>query len=69
MAESFRVVVSPPSRTGGRRVRIDGEIFGLAHNLRDLAEFLRRAGLELEPEELLDSPLIDWHGVGPHHWT
>ncbi|WP_405554300.1 hypothetical protein [Streptomyces sp. NBC_01171] len=69
MASPLRVVVAPPSSSGGRRVRVDGEILGLAHSLRDLAEFLRRAGLELEPEELPGSPLIDWRGVGPEVWT
>ncbi|MFF5401395.1 MULTISPECIES: hypothetical protein [Streptomyces] len=62
------IVVHLPSPTGGRRVRVDGEILGLAHNVRDLVEFLRRAGLEIEPEQVADSPLIDWRGVGPERW-
>ncbi|MCH0563726.1 MULTISPECIES: hypothetical protein [unclassified Streptomyces] len=62
------VIVHLPSPTGGRRVRVDGEILGLAHNVRDLVEFLRRAGLEMEPEEVADSPLIDWRGAGPENW-
>ncbi|MFD6550367.1 hypothetical protein [Streptomyces sp. NPDC058398] len=64
----FRIVVAPPSPTGGRRVRVDGEILGLAHSLRDLVEFLRRVGLEMEAAEVVESPLIDWHGVGPDQW-
>lgn len=32
--------VSPPSPSGGRRVRVDGKILGLAHDLRDLVKFL-----------------------------
>ncbi|MET8644508.1 hypothetical protein [Streptomyces sp. NPDC004675] len=58
----IRVIVHPPSPTGGRRVRVDGEILGLAHNV---AEFLRRAGLEIDPAEVAESPWIDWRGVGP----
>ncbi|MEU1462643.1 hypothetical protein ABZ478_20345 [Streptomyces sp. NPDC005706] len=62
------VIVQLPSPTGGRRVRVDGEILGLAHSVRDLVEFLRRAGLEIEPEDVADSPLIDWRGMGPDRW-
>lgn len=59
----------PPSTTGGRRVRVGGEILGLARSLRDLAEFLRRAGLEDSDEaQLVTSPLIDWRGAGPEDW-
>jgi uncharacterized protein with von Willebrand factor type A (vWA) domain len=36
-----------------------GEILGLAHNLRDLAEFLRRAGLEVEPAQAVEVAWID----------
>lgn len=49
-------------------MRVDGEILGLAHSRADVVEFLRRAGLEIEAEELADSPLIDWRGVGPDDW-
>lgn len=49
-------------------MRVDGEILGLAHNLVDLAEFLRRAGLEIDPAEVADAQWIDWRGVGPDHW-
>jgi hypothetical protein len=68
MAGKRPIIVHLPSPTGGRRVRVDGEILGLAHNVGDLVEFLRRAGLEIEPEQVADSPLIDWRGVGPDHW-
>lgn len=64
----IRVIVHPPSPTGGRRVRVDGEILGLAHNVADVAEFLRRAGLEIDPAEVAESPWIDWRGVGPEDW-
>jgi hypothetical protein len=47
------VIVYPSSPTGGRRVRVDGEILGLAHSDRDLIEFLRRAGLADADEQCL----------------
>jgi hypothetical protein len=62
------VIVYPPSPTGGRRVRADGEILGLARSLRDVAEFLRRAGLELDEDAVAESPLIEWRGGGPELW-
>ncbi|MGW0411666.1 hypothetical protein ACWERI_18460 [Streptomyces collinus] len=64
----IRVIVHPPSATGGRRVRADGEVLGMAHDVADVAEFLRRAGLEIDPAELAEVPWIDWRGVGPEHW-
>ncbi|MCF3136179.1 MULTISPECIES: hypothetical protein [Streptomyces] len=68
MSGRIRVIVHPPSPTGGRRVRVDGEILGLAHNMADLVEFLRRAGLELDAAEAAEAPWIDWRGVGPDRW-
>ncbi|MGX1270278.1 hypothetical protein RKD18_003472 [Streptomyces phaeoluteigriseus] len=41
-----RVVVYPPDEDGGRRVRVEGKILGIAYSLRDVAECLRRAGPE-----------------------
>ncbi|MEU6143417.1 hypothetical protein ABZ848_24030 [Streptomyces sp. NPDC047081] len=64
----MRVTVHPPSPAGGRRVRADGELLGLAHNIIDLTEFLRRAGLEIDPSEVAGMPWIDWKGVGPDRW-
>jgi hypothetical protein len=46
MASVMPVVVYPPDKEGDRRVRVDGEILGRAYGLRDIAEFLRRAGIE-----------------------
>ncbi|MGW2742349.1 hypothetical protein [Streptomyces sp. NPDC001450] len=63
------VIVNPPSPGGGRRVRVDGENLGLAYSLRDVAEFLRRAGLELDPAEVAESDLIEWRGGGPRVWV
>ncbi|MFE7276906.1 hypothetical protein [Streptomyces sp. NPDC057623] len=68
MAGPIRVVVQPPSATGGRRVRVDGEILGLAYGVRDVAEFLRRAGLEVDPSVVAQVPWIDWRAVGPEDW-
>lgn len=64
------VIVYPPSPTGGgRRVRIDGEILGLAQSTRDIAEFLRRAGLDdIDETDVETSTLIDWRGGGPDVW-
>ncbi|MFC9281053.1 hypothetical protein [Streptomyces collinus] len=63
-----RVIVDPPTPTGGRRVRVDDEILGLAHHVADVAEFLRRAGLEIDPVEVAEVPWIDWRGVEPERW-
>lgn len=63
-----RIVVHPPSRTGGRRVRVDGVILGLANSVRDLLEFLRRAGLDPDDVDLEDTALIEWRGGGPEVW-
>lgn len=63
------ITVYPPSPTGGRRVRIDGEILGLAHDLRDVAEFLRRAGMDVDAAEVAESRVIEWRGGGPDVWA
>jgi hypothetical protein len=62
----LRLVVEPPSRTGGRRVRVDAEILGVAYRREDVIEFARRAGLE--DVDLDDEALVDWHGGGPEFW-
>jgi hypothetical protein len=66
--DAVPIVVHPPSPTGGRRVRVNGEILGLAYNVGDVSEFLRRAGLDIDPAEVAASPLIDWRGIGPEYW-
>ncbi|GGX75540.1 hypothetical protein [Streptomyces anandii] len=68
MSGPLPVIVHPPSPTGGRRVRVNGEILGLAYSVTDVAEFLRRAGLDVDPVEVSVSPLIDWRGGGPEYW-
>ncbi|NLU72478.1 hypothetical protein HCC61_07275 [Streptomyces sp. HNM0575] len=62
------IVVHPPSPSGGRRVTADGTILGLAHDLRDLAEFLRRVGLDPEDVRFDDPELIEWRRGGPDVW-
>lgn len=67
-----RVVVYPPSETGGRRVRADGVILGTAYSLHDLAVFLERAGLEgwdeMDVARYTESGLFEWRGGGPDVW-
>ncbi|WP_406281384.1 hypothetical protein [Streptomyces sp. NBC_00209] len=61
------IVVHRPSPTGGRRVTANGRILGLAHDDRDLIEFLRRAGLDAEA--LVDNPAwVEWRGGRAHVW-
>jgi hypothetical protein len=69
MASHPPVIVYPPSPSGGRRVRADGTILGLAYDLADVVEFLRRAGLELTPADVAESRLIEWRGGGPGVWS
>ncbi|MGO4421234.1 hypothetical protein AB4Z54_21630 [Streptomyces sp. MCAF7] len=58
------MVVQPPSPTGGRRVRVDDTILGLAFGIADVWEFLRRAGMDADDLDLEDSDLITWRGGG-----
>ena len=65
------IVVQPPRGTGGRRVTIRGQIVGLAYSDRDLAEILRRAGIEESVAEDMvagDSQMIEWRGGRAHHY-
>ncbi|MET8788312.1 MULTISPECIES: hypothetical protein [unclassified Streptomyces] len=64
-----RVIVDAPAEGGGRRVRVDDEVLGVAYSLRDLSVFLQRAGAEsLDEVDVADSPLIEWYGGGPEVW-
>ncbi|MGW1737159.1 hypothetical protein [Streptomyces sp. NPDC001999] len=63
------IVIYPPDESGGRRVRVDGEILGMAHSLRDVTEFLRRAGMDdITEEDVILSGIIDWRGGGLNLW-
>lgn len=64
-----RVIVMPVSPGGGRQVRVEEEILGVAFNARDLLEFLRRAGLDPDTVDVTDPELIDWRDDGPAAWT
>ncbi|MEV1083728.1 hypothetical protein AB0I98_36885 [Streptomyces sp. NPDC050211] len=66
----LRVIVCPPSDTGGRQVRVDGETLGTAYGLHDVSVFLDRAGLTgMDEVDVMESPLIEWHGGGPEVWS
>ncbi|MGW6412197.1 hypothetical protein ACWF95_34090 [Streptomyces vinaceus] len=69
MARALRVIVYPPDAEGGRRVRVDGEILGLATGPGDILEFLRRAGLDPDDVDLADGGLFEWRGGGPAVWN
>jgi hypothetical protein len=63
------VIVYPPDEDGGRRVRIDGVISGRAFRVEDVAEFLRRAGLEgVDDLDVVAAEWIVWRGGGPDVW-
>ncbi|RSO50676.1 hypothetical protein DMH15_00775 [Streptomyces sp. WAC 06725] len=64
-----RVVVHPPSPTGGRRVHADATVLGVTYGVNDLLEFLRRAGLDPDDVGLDDASLIEWRGGGPGVWS
>ncbi|MGA5896162.1 hypothetical protein [Streptomyces venetus] len=69
MASVKPVVVYPPAADGGRRVRVDDQFLGIAYGLLDVAEFLRRAGIEDADEAYAAvSGLIEWRGGGPGTW-
>ncbi|MDF6046110.1 hypothetical protein LRD69_29095 [Streptomyces sp. JH14] len=62
------IVVHAPTPSGGRPVTINGESAGLAHDDRDLIEFLRRAGID-DAESCLDDPhWIEWRGGQAHEY-
>lgn len=65
---TLRVIVQPPAPSGGRRVRVDGEILGVAYGPEDLMEFLRRTGLDPDAVDLDDPEVIEWRGGGSTVW-
>lgn len=65
---SARIIIQPPAGGGGRRVRVDGQILGLAQSDADVVEFLRRAGID-DAEPLLDDEAwVEWRGGQPHDY-
>ncbi|MFV0132084.1 hypothetical protein ACLGIH_02245 [Streptomyces sp. HMX87] len=70
MAGDLPVVIYPPSGDGGRRVRVDGAFLGMAYTLVDIAEFLRRAGMEdVEASDVERADWVEWRGGGPGVWA
>ncbi|AIS02136.1 hypothetical protein [Streptomyces glaucescens] len=70
MASDQPVTVYPPDESGGRRVRADGAILGLAYSVQDIARLMQEAGLHHWDEmDVVRSPLIEWRGGGPDVWT
>lgn len=64
------MIVYPPDEQGGRRVRVDGAILGLAYSVQDVVAFLQEAGLQSFDEmDVVRSSLIEWRGGGPDVWT
>jgi hypothetical protein len=70
MATDRPVIIYPPDETGGRRVRADGTIVGLAYSVQDVARLMQEAGLQHWDEmDVVRSSLIEWRGGGPDVWT
>ncbi|MFD7921018.1 hypothetical protein ACFV3R_17550 [Streptomyces sp. NPDC059740] len=69
--EHAPVIVHPPTAGGGRRVTVRGRIVGTAYGRGDVAEFLRRAGLAADPEDvpLEDPAVVEWRGGDLERWT
>ncbi|MGW2939740.1 hypothetical protein ACWGQ5_12735 [Streptomyces sp. NPDC055722] len=71
-----RVIVYPPSETGGRRVRLNGVIIGMVYSLEDLSVILQREGIASwtvespRAQDVVESiaDLIEWRGGGPDVW-
>ncbi|MFE4961148.1 hypothetical protein ACFRCW_46515 [Streptomyces sp. NPDC056653] len=68
MSGYLPIVIYPPDESDGRRVRADGEILGMAHSLRDVTEFLSRAGMDDTTEDdVILFRMTDWRGATPQH--
>jgi hypothetical protein len=73
MADRAHIVVHPVAPTGGRRVvaHVHGtdSILGTAYGPADVAEFLRRIGVE-DAEDVVaaDGPLVEWRGGDRTVW-
>lgn len=63
------VIVYPPDPSGAAACAPATEVLGVARSRKDVADALRRAGLEGIDEELVaTTSLIEWHGGGPDAW-
>jgi hypothetical protein len=64
-----RVIVYPPSGTGGRRVCIDDQLLGRAFSLHDLTVFVQNAGLTGWDElDVVEPGWIERQEDGPEVW-
>ncbi|MEV5788573.1 hypothetical protein [Streptomyces sp. NPDC052192] len=69
MSSDQPVVVYPPTADGGRRVRLHQGFVGMAYTFLDIAEFLRRAGMEdIEASDVRTADWIEWRDGGPGVW-
>ncbi|MCW7941415.1 hypothetical protein AAW14_05070 [Streptomyces hygroscopicus] len=65
-----RIIVYPPTATGGRRVRFGDRILGTAYSLHELTGFLQNAGLTGWNElDVIESDFVEWHEGGPEVWS
>ncbi|MEU1818390.1 hypothetical protein ABZ543_24850 [Streptomyces roseifaciens] len=69
MAGPGRIVVHPPSPSGGRLVTVGAETLGTAYGTVDVLGFLRRVGLDIHDVRLDDPKVIEWLGGGPGVWS
>ncbi|QLE70251.1 hypothetical protein FGW37_00245 [Streptomyces rectiverticillatus] len=69
MSGFARIVVHPPSPSGGRRVTVGAEVLGVAYGVVDVLVFLRRAGADPDEVQLDDPKQIEWLGGGPGVWS
>jgi hypothetical protein len=74
MADRTRIIVHPVAPTGGRRVvaHVHGTdaALGTAYSVADVAEFMRRIGVE-DADDVLAAgdPLVEWRGGDRAVWT
>ncbi|MCS0634925.1 hypothetical protein NX801_04465 [Streptomyces sp. LP05-1] len=69
MTSDTPVIVHPPSEIGGRSVQAGEDSLGTAHSVADVVDLLSGVGLELSPDEVATTRLIDWRGGGPGVWA
>lgn len=62
------MIVRPPLSSGGRPVRVRGEILGGAYSWKDLPEFVQRVGLDADMVDVADPELFEWRGGEPDMW-
>lgn len=69
MSTRRRVIVCPPSGTGGRRVGINGQMPGAAFSIHALTVFAPNAYLTgREVLDVVEPGRIEWAAGGPEVW-